>query len=154
MLMSLLDGQDQKVAEEAWELVQMLATNIGFYRQVLKLDIAKKGDSASVDWTKFFDRSSSYKLLYTLQIVQSVLEDGETDTARAIVLNKEAFPTSRIAERNAQRVLVEKENKDANNQANDAKDKDALPLKKRGSIAGSETEDAQLRAHWTEEFLN
>ena len=148
--MSLLDGEDKGVAEEAWELVQMLATNISFYRQVLKLDIAKETDSASVDWTKFFDRSSSYKLLYTLQIVQSVLEDGETDTARAIVLNKEAFPTNRIAIRNAQRVLVEKEN----NALKDAEDKDALPLKKRGSIAGSETEDAQLRAHWTEEFLN
>ena len=107
MLMSLLDGEDQKVAEEAWDLVQMLATNSNFYRQVLKLDIAKEGESASVDWKKFFDRSSSYKLLYTLQIAQAVLEDGETDTSRCNVLNCDDFPTFKVSGRPPQRVKEE-----------------------------------------------
>ena len=52
----------------------MLATNPTLYRQVLKLDIAKTGDSGKVEWAKFFDKSSWYRLLYTLQIVQAVLE--------------------------------------------------------------------------------
>jgi len=43
--MSLIDDGTTKVAEEAWELLQMLATNPTLYRQVLKLDIAKTGDS-------------------------------------------------------------------------------------------------------------
>jgi hypothetical protein len=47
----------------------MLGTNSTFYRRVLRLDIAKDDGSASVDWTKFFDRGSTYRLLYTLQIV-------------------------------------------------------------------------------------
>jgi len=109
LLMSLLDGEDKKVAEEAWELVQMLATNLCFYTRVLKLDIAKEGESASVDWTKFFDRSSSYKLLYTLQIVQAVLEDGETDTRRACVMNADAFPSSKAVAARARRAKLLKQ---------------------------------------------
>lgn len=40
-LMSLLDGDDEEVAEKAWDFIQMLATNQTLYREVLKLDIAK-----------------------------------------------------------------------------------------------------------------
>jgi hypothetical protein len=67
--MSLLDDGTTEVAEEAWELLQMLATNPTLYREVLKLDTARAADSQSIDWTRFFDKSSSYRLLYTLQIV-------------------------------------------------------------------------------------
>ena len=41
ILMSLLDGKDPRISEEAWELIQMLATIQTFYRRVLKLEIAK-----------------------------------------------------------------------------------------------------------------
>ena len=75
----------------------MLATNSTFYRRVLRLDIAKDDGSASVDWAKFFDRGSAYRLLYTLQIVQAVLEDGETDSKRCNVLNSDDFPTFKVA---------------------------------------------------------
>ena len=95
--MSLLDGKDNELAEKAWELIQMLATNLKLYRQVLKLDIAKEAGSESVDWTRFFDKSSSYRLLYSLQIVQAVLEDGEAETERVILLNADAFPARRVA---------------------------------------------------------
>lgn len=67
--MSLLDEGDSVVAEEAWELIQMLVTNQELYRRVLQLEIAMQEGSSTVDWSKFFDRGSSYKLLYTLQIV-------------------------------------------------------------------------------------
>jgi len=66
LLMQLLDGTDRQVAEEAWELVQMLSTNQDFYQRILKLEVVKTGGKDSVDWAKFFDRSSSYRLLYTL----------------------------------------------------------------------------------------
>ena len=100
--MSLLAADDKTVQEETWELVQMLATNIDFYRKVLKLDIARGGDSDDVDWTKFFDRSHSYRLIYTLQIVQAVLEDDETlANSRASVLNAAAFPSSKAAQSKA-----------------------------------------------------
>lgn len=94
--MNLLDGKDSNVSGEAWELIQMLATNQTFYQRVLKLEIAKKEGSAKVEWSKFFDRSSTYRLLYTLQIVQAVLEDTEADPKRATVLNAEDYPGPRV----------------------------------------------------------
>ena len=56
------------------------------------MDIAKTGDSGKVDWTKFFDKSSWYRLLYTLQIVQAVLEGNQLDDKRVILLSSDAFP--------------------------------------------------------------
>jgi hypothetical protein len=65
------------VAEEAWNLIQMLATNPDIYTQVLKLEAARDPNSGNIDWDKFFNSQSIYKLLYTLQIVEAVMEEGE-----------------------------------------------------------------------------
>lgn len=45
-LLRLLEVGDKDLAVGAWELIQMLATNLSFYRRVLQLDIAKESDSA------------------------------------------------------------------------------------------------------------
>lgn len=130
----------------------MLATNISLYRRVLKLDIAKEEDSTVVDWTKFFDRNSSYKLLYTLQIVQAVLEDGETDTKRVIVLNTATFPTRAVIEAQKTRKAGDKEA----TRGDDENLEEPLPplmVKRKSQIAESAAEDGLLRAQWTEEFL-
>ena len=37
--MKLLDSAEKDVAADVWDLVQMLATNDTYYRQVLKLEI-------------------------------------------------------------------------------------------------------------------
>jgi hypothetical protein len=34
-------------------------------------------ETGTVDWAKFFDSNSVYRLLYTLQIVEAVMEEGE-----------------------------------------------------------------------------
>ena len=65
-LMTLLGQSSPAATSEAWELIQILATNQTFYRQVLKLDIAKDALASGVDWERFFDKSSAYRLLYTL----------------------------------------------------------------------------------------
>lgn len=150
-LMSLLDGEDKELAGKAWELIQMLATNLKLYRQVLKLDIAKEAGSESVNWTMFFDKSSSYRLLYSLQIVQAVLEDGEAEAERVILLNADAFPAKKVASQ-----AREKERKAREASANDSTpviDEASEPtaaapaIKKRGSqVVASAAEDAQLRA--------
>jgi hypothetical protein len=75
----------------------MLATNSAFYGRVLNLEIPRLQESGLADWKKFFDSSSSYRLLYTLQIVQAILEDGNTGAARASVVNADAFPTSKVS---------------------------------------------------------
>lgn len=94
-LMKLLEVGDEALAVASWELIQTLATNATLYRRVLTLDIAKGTDSASVDWAKFFDRSSAYRLLYTIQIVQAVLEDGEGSPKQVSILNGADFPGGR-----------------------------------------------------------
>ena len=62
--MKLLDSAEKDVAADVWDLVQMLATNDTYYRQVLKLEIQKDGEK--VNWGKFFDKSMAYNLLYRL----------------------------------------------------------------------------------------
>lgn len=148
-LMALLGQSSPAATSEAWELIQILATNQTFYRQVLKLDIAKEALVGAVDWERFFDKASPYRLLYTLQIVEAVLEDGRTGTARAVTLNPEAFPTSRLANRTAPVPG-----------APTAEELDQLPeaakktqTRQPSQIAGSEAEEAALRGQWAEEFL-
>lgn len=33
--------------------------------------------TGKIDWSRFFDSHSIYKLLYTLQIIEAVMEEGE-----------------------------------------------------------------------------
>lgn len=55
----------------------MLATNQNLYTRVLQLKTALDPSTGKIDWAKFFDSNSVYKLLYTLQIVEAVMEEGE-----------------------------------------------------------------------------
>ena len=48
------------------------------YTRVLELKTGSEGESsAEIDWEKFFDSHSVYKLLYTLEIIEAVMEEGE-----------------------------------------------------------------------------
>lgn len=133
----------------------MLATNLTFYRRVLRLDIAKLAGSTAVDWSAFFGRSSAYKLLYTLQIVQAVLEDGEDDTGSVVLLNAEAFPAYKVQQATATTGPAAEEQSDTEHEKTGAGPGGALLLKKKSSqVMESPQEDAQLRAQWTEEFLS
>lgn len=56
----------------------MLATSPEIYTHVLQLKSALDAQTGEINWAKFFDSSNSvYKLLYTLQIVEAVMEEGE-----------------------------------------------------------------------------
>lgn len=150
-LMLLLDQENGEVTKAVWELVQMLATNPSYYRKVLQLDIAKRGAAGEVDWAKFFDSSSPYRLLYTLQIVQAVLEDGEAESSRAAALNPEVFPSSRLRGR----ALVQASATDEEGGAQkDGPGGEAGAAEGRPSIAATAQEEMQLRAQWAEEFLS
>lgn len=105
---------------------------------MLTLDIAKGDGSQAVDWTKFFDRSSRFRLLYTIQIVQAVLEDGHGGPAPVSILNARDFPGHQALERQQQQTQED----------------DEPTIEKSGSQLGvSPKEDEQLRAQWAEEFL-
>jgi len=73
LLMGILDRNDN-ASKESWHLIQMLCTNPTIYKRVLQLEgVAADGSN----WAQFFDTSSVYRLLYTLQIVEAVMEEGE-----------------------------------------------------------------------------
>jgi len=74
--MALLD-KDGAVSEASWDLIQMIATNPEIYTQVLEFKNTLDENSGKIDWGKFFDSHSIYRLLYTLQIVEAVMEEGE-----------------------------------------------------------------------------
>ena len=76
-LLSLLSRSDS-VCQNTWELIQMLATNQKMYRRVLELKNAIDENTKVLNWDKFFDTESAYKLLYTLQIIEAVMEEGES----------------------------------------------------------------------------
>ena len=81
-LMSLLDRHDS-ASQESWDLIQMLATNSVLYTRVLELKTGTDGEQVGqIDWDKFFDSQSVYKLLYTLEIIEAVMEEGEGSQER------------------------------------------------------------------------
>jgi hypothetical protein len=54
---------------------------------VLSLNLGREEGDLKINWEKFFDISHPYKLLYILQIVQAVVDNGNTDQKRATTLN-------------------------------------------------------------------
>ena len=64
----------------------MLATNQDLYKRVLQLQTALDPVTGQIDWAKFFDNQSVYKLLYTLQIVEAVMEEGEGDGLECVIV--------------------------------------------------------------------
>ena len=115
----------------------------------------------SVDWTRFFDRSSAYRLLYTIQIVQAVLEDGEESSRAVTVANATEFPGGQARYRRRRQSTKAK----AEGQGGPEEEDEAAALesqeppkpslrKASSQVAESAQEDAQLRAQWAEEFLH
>ena len=88
LLVSLLDRHDSS-SEVSWGLIQMLATNENLYKRVLELETARDTSTGNIDWTKFFDSHSLYKLLYTLQIIEAVMEEGEDEGGERIKVHDE-----------------------------------------------------------------
>lgn len=151
LLMQLLDGKDRQVAEEAWELVQMLSTNQDFYQRILKLEVAKSDGGDSVDWAKFFDRSSSYRLLYTLQIVQAMLGEGSGGSERVRVLNADSFPSSRAGQ-----YYAPLPSSSTTAGAEDVAEPGAPPVLTRAASSASDTQEelGRLRGQWAHAFLS
>jgi hypothetical protein len=82
--------------------------------------------------------------------VQAVLEDGRTGTARAIVLNPEALPTYKLANRTAPVPGVPEPAEDLVQPEAEAPRPIARQL---SQIADTEQEEVALRGQWAEEFL-
>jgi hypothetical protein len=68
LVFSLLEISGE-VASQTWTLIRAMATSPKLYRRVLELN-----KSVDFDWKEIFDSSSIYRMLYALQIVESLLE--------------------------------------------------------------------------------
>ena len=124
----------------------MLATNKTYYRGVLRLDKNSKGDE--VDWAKFFDKSSAYNLLYSLQIVQAVINEGDSDNKRAKCLNLESFFTAKLLSRHYPTAEELESDTDTLEQES------PLPMMKRTSTqVTDEKEEGELRQIWAKKFV-
>ena len=73
-LLGLLDRPDSS-SKEAWDLIQKLVTNPSINSKILNLNVTKK-DDGEYDWESLFDTKSIFKLLYTFQIIESLIEEG------------------------------------------------------------------------------
>jgi len=94
-LFSLLSLPEDSIVADAWELIQALPVNDKIRRDVHTLQgvLASGGSggegSAGVDWEKLLDGSSNLRLLYSLQIVDGIVEhranasDADEDARQA-----------------------------------------------------------------------
>lgn len=69
-----------EVSNAAWQFIKILATSPTLYQKILKLE-----KNENFKWEDIFDNSSIYKMLYSLQIVESLLEEEQA----SIELNSE-----------------------------------------------------------------
>ncbi len=85
LLIKLLERNDDS-SIETWTFIQMLVTNPKIYRNVLELNHEK---DKKIDWNHFFDSNSVNKLLYTMQIIEAIMEEGESQGQSKISLIEE-----------------------------------------------------------------
>ena len=65
--------REGEVASNAWTFIKTMTTNPHLYKRILALDL-----DPEFEWGRIFEDSSIYKMLYTLQIVEALLEEEET----------------------------------------------------------------------------
>jgi len=143
----------------------MLATSPEIYMRVLQVKSARDPETGNINWTKFFDSNSVYKLLYTLQIVEAVMEEGEGEgLERVDVIDdtaiKKNVPTAPplpgaavlppgFTSTEAEPVIQEVESVD---EPINTTSENALILKRSTSIL-DHREDDKLKSDWTAMFL-
>jgi hypothetical protein len=65
---------EEHLAAQVWTLVQRLPTNPDLHRRLYELEIVNTANPA---WDELLDSHSAYKLLYSLQILESLTEPTE-----------------------------------------------------------------------------
>lgn len=77
ILMNVLD-KNKDAQENAWDLIRMLHTNQEMYHEVLTLKEAKD-EAGMIHWQKFFNNSSVYKQIYNFEIIEAVMNEGDSN---------------------------------------------------------------------------
>jgi len=71
-IFSLQDSSCSNIAKEAFEFLNVISTNPKIYKNILEANDSK-------DWKKLMDITNIYKLIYSLQIIESILEEVEIE---------------------------------------------------------------------------
>lgn len=171
LLISLLDRQDE-ASQASWDLIQMLSTNQDLYKKVLLLQTALDPATGTINWDKFFDSQSVYRLLYTLQIVEAVMEEGEGEGLESAIVIDEVFEKKKTAANipdappllgpilppNSDSIVVTSlSNEQAADQQEVEEEKQVSEpsnqLFKKASTIVKADEDEKLKSNWTSMFL-
>lgn len=75
-IFSLLDCGGS-VANEAWKLLNRLPTSPEIFTNILLLEGVR--DVSGRNWNNFLDANSTYKLLYSLHVLEYLMEDDESE---------------------------------------------------------------------------
>lgn len=166
LLISLLDRSD-KSSESSWDLIQMLATNQDLYKRVMLLKTAQDPQTGKIEWSKFFDSNSVYKLLYTLQIVEAVMEEGEGEGLESVSIvtdddyaKKKNVPTPPpLIGPMPPGMSIQTEEIELKKE--DSEKKDPVPqdlqqpslIKRQSTVVTNQDEDKKLKSEWTKMFL-
>jgi hypothetical protein len=84
-LFYLLNSKSEAICRKAWSLLMLLPTNKSLLQELQTLSDLRTG---TADWARLFDKGSYFKLLYSLQVVDSIifpLEDSyDSEGKRAV----------------------------------------------------------------------
>ena len=78
MLFSILDRQDES-SVDAWNLLKRITTNPAMLLRILNVDQQKDAETGAVNWHGVISSDNVYKLLYSLEIVESFMEEGDEE---------------------------------------------------------------------------
>ena len=95
-LLSKLLSAPVDVAARAWELLMRLPTNPDTQRAIGGIASSSSPDDAPLHWPSLIDASSPYRLLYALQIVETLTDasDGDGDATVTAVNREEDKPAA------------------------------------------------------------
>lgn len=77
LLFQILDRGDAHSGEQTWNLVSRLSTNEAVHKRLAELQVPSEQKQPM--WEKLIDVHSKYRLLYSLQIIESFLENDDVD---------------------------------------------------------------------------
>ncbi len=70
-LFEALSADNSEVVSQVWALLQRLPTNPTLKHELVSLEVVQTPEP---DWNRLLDSRSVYKLLYSLQIIESLAE--------------------------------------------------------------------------------
>ncbi|EAS02785.2 ubiquitin carboxy-terminal hydrolase (macronuclear) [Tetrahymena thermophila SB210] len=149
VLMKILDNE--QVSENAINLLNRLPASPDLVRKVLNLEGVKGNNQP--DWSLILDTKNSQRLLYTLTIIEYLMEDNQVLSNNSDDQNQSQQEQKTQEEAKEQQPNSIKEQKDQQNQK-DSKTQDQPETPKEDILKNIYSDGASIDpANWREEFI-